>query len=352
NRVAHRLRSKGIGSGDVVGVAVERSARLAAVLLGVLKAGGTYVALEPGLPDGQLGYMASDAGVETVIGDEVGREALSGAGDRMIDADEVLFGDEMSENLEVAPDRDELAYVLYTSGTTGRPKGVMVPHRALVNHVYWWKRRHPFEKGERFVWQSPYSFDMSVAELFAPLANGAAIVPVVSGVEREPDRLAERIREAKVTRMRLVPTTLQLLLETSEFQRCDDLEKLYPGGEILTAEVRDRCLEMHPQLELFNLYGPTEACITATSDDGVACGETEPGRPPIGRPIDNVEIGVLGEGLEPVAVGVEGQLYLAGEGLARGYHRQPRRTATTFVPSNIGGDPGGRMYRTGDRVKW
>lgn len=354
NRLARRLRERGLEVGERVGVAVRRSAQLAAGLLAVAKAGGTYVALEPGLPEDRLEYMRADAGVEFVVADEAGGEAFEGELEEgaLVDLEEGLAGEGEEENLEVEVDAEQPLYILYTSGTTGRPKGVMVPHRALLNHVEWWERRHEFGSDERFVWQSPYSFDMSMAELFAPLTNGAAVVPIEPGLERDPGALAERMAEEEITRMRLVPTTLQLLVDEPEFEACDTLEKVYPGGEVLTGELRDEFVEMHPQAELYNLYGPTEACITATSGSRQTDGDRTSGKPPIGRPIDNVEVYVLEALLEPVPVTGEGELWLAGAGLSHGYVGEPGKTAESFRPSPYGEDRGGRMYRTGDVVVW
>lgn len=342
NQVAHALTALGVEPGARVGVHLPRSAELAAVLLGVAKTGAAFVSLDPTLPRTRLQAMAQDAQVAVVVSSETEVwEQPTLRPSQTLDA--------KAHRLDRRVTGDHVLYVLFTSGSTGRPKGVALPHRAMVNHVHWWRHRHPFDANDRFAWQSSYGFDMSMAQFFAPLCNGIALVAISEAHALDPIQLAQDLERFGVTRMRLVPTSLQMLLDEPRFKSVATLRAIYPGGEVLTQALRDRFFEVHPQATVTNFYGPTEACVTATCNVTESAQAHAAERPPIGRPILNARTYVLDGGLGTLPEGVEGELYIGGAGVAQGYWQQPRLTARTFLP-DVGGAAGSRMYRSGDRV--
>jgi amino acid adenylation domain-containing protein len=245
---------------------------------------------------------------------------------------------------------EHLAYVIYTSGSTGAPKGVMVPHEALHNHMQWMQERFAMGADDRVLQKTSFSFDASVWEFYAPLLAGGCLVLAQPGGQRDRDYLLESLGREAITVLQLVPTQLQMLVETEGLATCRSLRRVYCGGEALSMELVRRMYELAPWMKLYNLYGPTEATIdavyaecAATGDLGMAC---------IGRPIANLRAYVLDEGMEAVPVGVRGELYLGGMGLARGYMNGAEQTAERFVPDRFSGEGGERLYRTGDVVRW
>ncbi|MEM7356403.1 MAG: amino acid adenylation domain-containing protein, partial [Acidobacteriota bacterium] len=240
---------------------------------------------------------------------------------------------------------DHLAYVLYTSGSTGRPKGVMVSRRALTNHMLWMDEAYPLGPGDRFLQKTPISFDASVGELYAPLLSGATQVLARQGGHRDPAYLATQIRRHRITDFHLVPTLLRAFLDTGEAANCVSLRRVYCGGETLGVDSRQRFFEL-TEAELHNLYGPTEATVHTSA---ARCLATDRGDTvPIGRPIRNARTYVFDRRGRQVPLGTPGELQAGGEILARGYCRQPARTAASFVPDPHSERPGERLYRTGD----
>jgi acyl-coenzyme A synthetase/AMP-(fatty) acid ligase/acyl carrier protein len=237
-----------------------------------------------------------------------------------------------------------LAYVIYTSGSTGRPKGVMVPHGALASHMAWMGREFPLAAGDRVLQKTPFSFDASVWEFWASLLAGATLVMAPPGAERDPAGLVRLAARERVTVLQAVPTLLRAMLEAGGLGECRALRRLFCGGEALAGELAERA-RAATGAEVVNLYGPTETCIQATSHrydgaPGVAV--------PIGRAVDGVGMHVLDGAGKPAA---EGELYLGGVQVARGYLGRPELTAERFVPDPFSGKAGARLYRTGDRVR-
>ncbi|GAA0272202.1 hypothetical protein GCM10010302_07250 [Streptomyces polychromogenes] len=344
NALAWRLRELGVGPDVVVGVHLDRSLELVVGLLAVLKAGGAYLPLEPGHPLERLRTMVRSSAVPVVLTGHgsTGRFAEAGCV-------EIVVGTETAETGPVPSARSgNLAYVIYTSGSTGAPKGVQVPHRGIVNRLSWMQDAYGLTPEDRVLHKTPISFDVSVWELFWPLMNGSCLVLAAPGRHREPQYLAELMASAGVTVCHFVPVMLRAFLDVPQVARLDALRLIVCSGEELPAEVARSCRRtLDARLE--NLYGPTEASVDVTSwtcepDDRAP-------RVPIGAPIANTRTYVLDEGLAPVPVGVAGELYLGGEGLARGYHGRPALTAERFVADPYG-PPGTRLYRTGDRARW
>ncbi|MDI5982067.1 non-ribosomal peptide synthetase, partial [Amycolatopsis magusensis] len=340
NRLARVLREDGVGLGSVVGVRLERSPELVLAALAVLKAGGAYLPLDPALPAGRLDFMTADAGARTVLTRE-----------------SVHSGRELpASDLGLRVGLDAPAYVTYTSGTTGGPKGVLCSHRGVVNRVRWTTRAYlRYRPEDRVLVKVPIGFDVSVGEIFGPLAAGAGLVLARPGGEREPDYLRSMVVEHGVTQAYFVPSMLSVMLAEGGFTGCDSLRLVLSGGEELSPGLAARVLAALPGCELVNQYGPTEAALDATAWRVEHPGELS--RVPIAGidgqvgVQDNVTLHVLDDDLRPVPAGVPGQLHIGGRGLAYGYLGRPGLTAASFVPDPFG-PPGGRLYRTGDRVRW
>jgi amino acid adenylation domain-containing protein len=349
NQLAHHLRGLGVGPDVVVGLCVERSFEMVIALLGILKAGGAYLPLDPDYPAERLAFMLADARVPVLL-------TQDGIADRLPATDAVLLRLDtdwplIAAHSDTAPasvgDPGNLAYVIYTSGSTGRPKGVMNAHRGIVNRIQWMQRAYRLTAADRVMQKTPFGFDVSVWEFFWPLAFGARLVIARPGGHQDPDYLAGLIERSGVTIVHFVPSMLQAFLETADLKRCGSLRDTLCSGEALTAETANRFLGALSS-RLHNLYGPTEAAVDVSA---WPC-RLEPAatQVPIGRPISNIALYVLDHRLDPVPVGVAGELYIGGIGVARGYLGRRGLTAERFVPDPF--VPGARLYRTGDLARW
>ncbi|WCM94335.1 amino acid adenylation domain-containing protein [Acidovorax sp. NCPPB 2350] len=349
NRLAHRLRERGVGPDVLVGVLLPRSVELVVALLGVMKAGGAYVPLDPELPTERLAYMVGDCAPALVLASEATRDCLP-AGQEVPVLELPLQGDaEVGDagDPRVELHGESLAYVIYTSGSTGRPKGAGNRHGALANRIEWMQQAYGLRAGDTVLQKTPFGFDVSVWEFFWPLAVGARLAVAPPGAHREPVQLQELIRRHGVSTIHFVPSMLQAFLAHADLGACESLRHIVCSGEALAEQTVRQVLERRKGVGLHNLYGPTEAAIDVTH---WSCGEQDRGAVPIGRPIAGLRTHVLDGGLEPVPQGVAGELYLGGVGLARGYAGRPGLTAERFVA-----DPrqaGQRLYRTGDLVRW
>ncbi len=348
-RLAGRLRERGVGPETRVGVCLERSLELPVALLAVLRAGGAYVPLDPGYPAERLAYMLADSGVRLVLTQErlLDRLPELGAETLLVEAPSPEQEGREEDTVEVSP--DNLAYLIYTSGSTGRPKAVAVPHGALASHLAWMQRAYPMGAAERLLQKTPLSFDASVWEFWAPLLSGATLVMAGPEAHRDPAGLARLVAAEGITALQVVPSLLRALLEEGGLEEAATLRRLFCGGEALPAELAARTAAL-TGAEVVNLYGPTEVCIQSVTHRyaGSEAGPTVP----IGRPVDGVRARVLDRGGAPVPAGVAGELCLGGVQLARGYLGRPELTAERFVPDAYAGEPGARLYRTGDRVRW
>ena len=366
NRLARRLRRLGVRVDEPVAICADRSPALIVGLLAILKAGGAYLPLDPSYPSERLAFMIEDGldGVaKPVLLAQVDLLAASvaGAGARVIDLDSAAgpagdAADPLLAPLDGGAGADNLAYVIYTSGSTGRPKGVMSTHRGIVNRIAWMQRAYGLTPADRVLQKTPVSFDVSVWELFWPLVVGARLVLARPGGHRDPAYLMRRVEEQEVTTLHFVPSMLQVFLAQPGLGRCRSLRRVMASGEALPAELAARFHELlggalgtAGTTELHNLYGPTEASVDVTAH------RTLPGPArrtvPIGRPIANLGLWLLDPELQPVPLGVPGELYIGGTGLARGYLRRPGLTAERFVPHPLG-RPGERLYRTGDLARF
>ncbi|WP_051731871.1 non-ribosomal peptide synthetase [Kitasatospora phosalacinea] len=342
---ARALRAGGVGPEDVVAVACERSAELVVALLAVLKAGAAYLPLDPENPRDRLEYLLADSGTAHLLTLERHLAALPvPPGVRPLLLDRLPPG---ADGPLPAVDPRQAAYLIYTSGSTGRPKGVLNQHAAAANRIRWGQRAFPLGPDSVVLQKTPVHFDISVWEVFWPLASGATVVLARPGGHRDPRYLARLVAERGVTDLHFVPSMLPAFLERPETAGCTALRRVYCSGEALPPALRDRLFAELPGVELHNLYGPTEAAVE------VSHWHCRPGDPtvPIGTPIDGAALYVLDELLNPVPPGVPGELYIGGVPVARGYHGRPGLTGRSFLPDPYGA-PGARMYRTGDRGRW
>ena len=356
NALAWRLRQAGAGPERVVGILAERSVEMVLALLAVLKTGAAYVPLDPDYPDERLAYMMADSGLGLLLAQPAlaARAATLAPTARVLALDEALIAGRAEAPPEVAWHPEQLAYVIYTSGSTGRPKGAANRHSALGNRLAWMQQAYGLQASDTVLQKTPFSFDVSVWEFFWPLAQGAQLVLAGPGEHREPERLVQLIEAHEVSTLHFVPSMLHAFLshlETQPTPRCASLKRIVCSGEALSPELLQRALHCLPQAEVENLYGPTEAAIDVTAWHGSLDEQGQaPGIVPIGRPIAGVRTRVLDGQLNPVPVGVAGELYLGGAGLGRGYLGRPGMTADRFVADPDGG--GARLYRTGDLARW
>ena len=351
DRVAHRLRRLGVGPEVRVGVCLERSVDLVVGLLAVLKAGGAYVPLDPSYPRERLDFMLRDSRAHLLLTQHRLRLDLPGRDTQVVclDAEGEALGGEPPAAPESGVGPDNLAYVMYTSGSTGRPKGVMVSHRAVLNHLRWRQGYFPLSAGDRGLHKASVSFDDSVWEVFEPLLAGARLILARPGGQSDPSYLVQLIAEQQITTACFVPSLLRSFLEEPNLGRCASLRRVTTGGEALPLELQELFFT-RLRAGLHNGYGPTEATISATF--WTCERESDRRTVPIGRPIANTRIYVLDRHLRPVPVGVPGELYIGGDGLARGYLGRAALTAERFVPDPFTDVPGARLYRTGDRARY
>jgi amino acid adenylation domain-containing protein len=356
--LARHLVRLGVGPEVVVGVAAERSVELVAGLLGVLGAGGAWLPLEPDLPRQRLAMILEDAAPAVVLtrrayADTLPLDAVPGL--RLAWLDEVTGLPAGAAQRLPRAAADNAAYVIYTSGSTGRPKGVVNSHRGIVNRLLWMQEACGLDAGDRFLQKTPFGFDVSVPEFFAPLILGARLVVARPDGHRDSAYLARLVEQEGITTIHFVPSMLPFFLaedlaEDGLAARCRSLRRVLVSGEALPWEVEQRCLATLP-VPLINLYGPTEAAVEVTAWSCRPAERPRPGenpRPvPIGRPVRNTQIHVVGRRLELVPPGAVGELAIGGVQVARGYRGRPDLTAERFVPDPLG-PPGARLYRTGD----
>ena len=346
NRLAHRLRALGVGPESLVGICVERSVEMVVALLGVLKAGGAYVPLDPAYPAERLAFMVADSNAPVLLTQRRDAGRLSGSGRQVIYLDEANgeLPAEFGENPEGGARPENLAYVIYTSGSTGKPKGVQIEHSAIANFLHSMRQILGMTAGDSLMAVTTLSFDIAALELFLPLTVGARLVVVGRDVATDGARLIERLTQDNITFFQATPATWRLLLEAG-WKGTPSLTMLC-GGEALPRDLADRLLPRGACL--WNLYGPTETTIWSAA----ARVEAVTGPVPIGRPIANTQIYVLDAHMQPVPIGVTGELYIGGEGLARGYLGRGELTTERFLPNPFHDRPGARVYRTGDQARW
>ncbi|MFE1744005.1 amino acid adenylation domain-containing protein [Coleofasciculus sp. H7-2] len=361
NQLAHHLQQLGVQPDVLVGICIERSLEMVVALLGILKAGGAYLPLDPKYPQERLAFMLADAQVsllltqQHLVKDIVGlvehkrnqtqeacwvslpqpnlRSQQHQAKVICLDTDWETITQECTENPASSATPENLAYVIYTSGSTGKPKGAMNTHLGLNNRLLWMQDTYQLTATDRVLQKTPFSFDVSVWEFFLPLLTGASLVLAKPGGHQDSGYLLRLIAQQQITTLHFVPSMLQVFLEEPGLEKCNSLKRVFCSGEALPFDLQERFFARLDAAELHNLYGPTEAAIDVTF---WACQRHSKRRiVPIGRPIANTQIYLLDSHLQPVPIGVPGELHIGGFGLARGYLNQPELTQERFIANPL-----------------
>jgi amino acid adenylation domain-containing protein/FkbM family methyltransferase len=359
NRLAHLLKERKVGRETRVGVCLERSLELLVAVIGIWKAGGVYIPLDAAYPRERLGFMLDDAGVEVLLTEAgMAEELPAGPGQVVcLDLEWAELERQSEENPEVRVEDRDLAYVMYTSGSTGKPKGVMIEHRGMMNHL--WAKVEELGLGEKdvVVQNAPASFDISVWQMMAPLLTGGQVQIIGEEIARDGFRLLREVHRLGATVLETVPTLLGMMIQQqlqagSQRLSLGELRWMISNAEALPISMCHQWIKLYPRIPLLNAYGPTEC-----SDD-IAHYVAEPSLgsnwtcAPLGKPLKNLRAYVLDPAMRPVPPGVLGELYIGGVGVGRGYLNRPNLTAEKFVPDPFTGASGGRLYRTGDQVRW
>lgn len=351
NQLAHYLQRHGVAAETRVAICLDRSVDLIVGLLGILKAGGVYVPLEPNYPTERLAFILKDSQALLLLTRKHLLASFPDSGSARVivmDSPDPEIARESKENPTNALSAENAAHVIYTSGSTGKPKGVVSAHRASVNRFAWMWREYPFARGEVCCQKTALSFVDSIWEIFGPLLQGVPLVIIPDDDVKDPNRFVQCLGENTVTRLVLVPSLLRVVLESCEDlpQRLASLRYCVCSGETLSVELATEFRRQLPTVKLINLYGSSEVAADVT------CYEVQSSAflsgVPIGRPIANTRVFVLDSQLQPTAIGVPGEVFVGGEGLARGYLNRPDLTAERFIPDPTAGQPGARLFRTGD----
>jgi aspartate racemase len=349
NRLAHYIRSKGVGPDQLIGICIDRSIEMIVGLLAILKAGAAYVPMDPNHPAARLDYMLDDTKLRLVLTrkEMLGRLPRHRVSYICLDEESEQIAKQSAANPESRVSADNLAYVIYTSGSTGRPKGVAVPHRGVMRLVRG-SDYIEFNSEEIFLQLTSLSFDVSTFEIWGSLLNGATLVVYTPGTP-EVEEVGEIVQRHKVTTLWLTsPLFHQMIRE--QVSGLKGVRQLLGGGDVLSAASVIDALEHLPGCLIVNGYGPTESTTFASSYPMTSRNQVG-ASVSIGRPIANTEIYVLAGDLTAVAIGAIGEIYIGGAGLARGYLNRPDLTAERFIPSPFGELPGSRLYRSGDLAR-
>lgn len=345
NKIAHSFQAMGIGPDAVIAVCLDRSIDMVTASLGILKSGAGYLPVDVSYPADRIAYMLQDACVSAVIAAPNTAASVPDGPAPLVVLDSESFEQQRVERPQAHASPDNVAYVIYTSGSTGKPKGVVIEHRAVVNYLMWIRNRWPMGVGDAVLQCASPGFDMSVWEVWNALATGARLVIANARGYGDPGYLARCINDYQVTHALFVPSVLELLGQHPDFARCTSLRCLFAGGEALKHSLV-QLIRSRRDVEIVNMYGPTETTFNATF---WVTGGSEPtleSMEPIGRPIANDRVYILDSALNPVPIGVPGELHIGGASVGRGYLRRPELTAERFIPDPF--VPGGRAYKTGD----
>lgn len=358
NQLAHLLSEKGVRPDTLVAIACDRSPELIIGILAILKAGGAYVPLDPSYPAERLAYMLEDSHAPLLLT----QSHLLADLPRIPDAEIIpldrrdMFMSYSTANPNFPIQSSHLAYVIYTSGSTGKPKGVMIEHKSICDRLFWWQEHVPLTAEDRYLHQFSFNFDGAAVSLWWPLLNGVVVFIPESQQLSDIDYLVNTIKNNKITSLLSTPSLLHLILDRLVTQQDHGIRRLMLAGESFPKDILKKAQQLE-KCRVYHFYGPTESTIIATSYDATekTCMTATV---PIGRPVANTYVYILDPDLKPVPVGVMGELYIGGEGLARGYLNQPALTAEKFIANPFLSDEERRegknlrLYKTGDLCRW
>ncbi|WP_458462474.1 amino acid adenylation domain-containing protein [Paenibacillus sp.] len=348
NQLAHRLRRSGITRNTLVGLVLGRNPYLVAGIMGVLKAGGAYLPIDPHFPEERIKHMLHNSGVNLVLTDQ---EIEHTAWQSTYKGEVWTLGQELGTDQEVYPDLpsinepNDMAYVLYTSGSTGSPKGVVITHDNLLNFVHAMSQRMPWPAGSGVLSLTTVSFDIFFVEMLLPLLKGMTVIMADEGMQQDPELLARFIEEQKVHTLQLTPSRLSMMLKHPRGAKImHSVQQILVGGEHFPLMLLTE-LQASTSARIYNMYGPTETTIWSTAQELTSSRRTD-----IGTPLANTQVYVLDSQGYPVPPGIPGELYIGGKGVSGGYYRNAELTNERFLPNPFTGE--GMMYRTGDLVRW
>jgi len=350
NQVAWNLLKLGLKPDTPVGIIAFRSLEMMIAILGILKAGGAYVPIDPNSPMDRINYIVENSGINLIIATEGIDIKIDNAAVYTLNA--LLEHNSPKDNLPATSNSKNLAYIIYTSGSTGRPKGVMIEHFSVVNRINWMQKEFPITENDTILQKTPYTFDVSVWELFWWFFVGARLVFLVPEGEKNPETIISAVSKYNVTTMHFVPSMLNSFMDylnaKSKWNLLSSVKRVFSSGEALSVEAVREFYKNTQNIDLINLYGPTEATVDVSY---YKCINSENLKTiPIGKPIDNIQLYILDKHLNLQPIGVVGELYISGDGLARGYINNKELTEKAFIPNPY--KPGYRMYKTGDLARW
>jgi amino acid adenylation domain-containing protein/non-ribosomal peptide synthase protein (TIGR01720 family) len=350
NQLARHLQARGVGPETIVALGVDRSLGLLVGLLGILKAGGAYLPLDPLLPDQRLAFMVQDAGASMILTQQHLAERFSSQGTSIVclDTDEENIAQHPEENLPCEITSEHLVYVIYTSGSTGKPKGVAIEHRQLINYLYSVLEKLGLPIGSSFATVSTIAADLGNTAIFPALCTGGCLHVITQERATNPEAFADYCDRHSIDCLKIVPSHLNALLAASHPEKIMPHQRLILGGETLSWEFVGKLQSYTPSCQIFNHYGPTEATVGVLTYPIKPHAQSE--TVPLGRPIVNTQIYILDPHLRPVPIGVAGELYIGGDGLARGYLNQPELTRDRFIHNPF--SEGSRLYKTGDLARY
>ncbi len=350
NRLAHWLLRRGVGRDVIVPIMMDRSLEMMIAINGILKAGGAYLPLDPEHPLDRIAYILEESDARLVLTQAHHRKALP---DNLpvfaLDGMTAELADESPARPDVVIAPEQLAYVIYTSGSTGRPKGVMIEHQAICSQIFWLDETLGLKPDDRAVQKTPYTFDVSLWELFLPLMSGSLLVLAKPGGHKETGYLIDLINRERLTHIHFVPSMLYLFLQEASKARCPTLTCVILSGEAVTKDLENRFTQAFPGVACWNLYGPTEAAVHASY--WLCCQDNTHNTVPIGFPVANTRLYVVDDHLRLQPPGIPGELLIAGIQTARGYLNRPDLTEQRFIRDPFVDEYPQRAYRTGDLVR-
>lgn len=351
NQLARILIDKGLDLEQPVAIMMDRSEKLPAVLLAVMRAGGAYLPLDPEHPIDRIQFILDEAKVSCVMIDSAYEDKVPLGFDCFhVDSEWSQLEFQGREVVQSRAKPTSLAYIIYTSGSTGKPKGVMVEHRSICNRLLWMQESFELDADDKVLQKTPYTFDVSVSEFFMPLTTGACLIMARPGGHKEVDYLIRVINQYGITILHFVPSMLSLFLANANAASCSCLKSVICTGEVLNKVHEQLFFNLLPTVDLYNFYGPTEAAVEVSTWH---CNQEQSySFVPIGRAIANTQLYILDDDFIQLPIGSVGELFIAGVQVARGYVNRPELTAERFLSDPFSKDSNAKMYRTGDLVRF